>query len=422
MADTIQPADEKGVQDAVAAALSDAMPLEIVGGGTKRTLGHPVSASGILSLSALSGIVSYEPEELVITVRPGTTLEEVEAALADRNQCFAFEPPDWRGLLGSDGRQTVGGVVATNQSGPRRLRAGAARDHVLGARIVTGLAETVKIGGKVVKNVTGYDLCKLIAGSYGTLAVMTEITLKTLPAGEKTRTVLLFGQDHAAAQAAMTEALHSPNDISAAAYVPEAIAGRSGVGYVANSNAAVTAVRVEGPEPSVAARCAALRDLLGRHGDVEELHFHNSRKFWAEAGDVSAFADGSDPVWRLSIPPASAPGTVARIAADIDCDFFADWGGGLVWLKPRGAAEDAGASTVRNAIADTGGHATLIRASEELRRQVPVFQPQPAALGALSARIRDGYDPAHILNPGRMSLQTTLQTTLPTTVRTGEGG
>ncbi len=409
MAETIDPVDEKGVQDAVAAALSGAEPLEIVGGGTKRALGHPVAASRTLSLRALSGIVSYEPEELVVTAKPGTPLAELEAALAERNQCLAFEPPDWRGLLGSAGEQTIGGVVAANLSGPRRLRAGAARDHFLGARIVTGRAETVKIGGKVVKNVTGYDLCKLVAGSYGTLAVLTEITLKTLPAAEKTRTILLFGQDHAGAQAALTEALHSPTDVSAAAYLPDDVARRSGVGYVADAKASVTAVRIEGPGPSVEARCAALRELLGKHGAVEELHFHNSRKFWDEIGDVSAFAGEDDPVWRVSVPPASAPGIVDAVRTEIDCEFFADWGGGLVWLRVPGDVEDAGASVVRSAIREAGGHATLVQATEAMRRRVAVFQPQPKALAALSARIKDGYDPAHVLNPGRM------------TARAGEG-
>ena len=414
------PDDEDGVKDAIAEALADAAPLEILGNGTKRCVGRPVTASRSLSLAGLSGITLYEPEELVLTARAGTSLAEIETALSEKNQCLAFEPPDWRALLGSRGEQTIGGIVASNLAGPRRIQAGAARDHFLGARMVTGRGEIVKIGGRVVKNVTGYDLCKLLAGSYGTLAALTEITLKVLPAGEKTRTVLVFGLEDEAAQRAMTGALSSPNDVSAAAHVPADLAASSAVGYVAAAGAAVTALRIEGPEPSVGARCTALREAMGAFGPVEELHFHNSRKFWREVGDVAFFADDAffakggegdqNPVWRISVPPAAAPLVVAELRRSLEGTHFTDWGGGLIWFRPDiggGAGKDSGrddggAAILRAAIDSCGGHATLIRASAELRGRVAVFQPQPAALAGLSARIKEGYDPAHILNPGRM--------------------
>jgi glycolate oxidase FAD binding subunit len=401
--ETLNPTDENSVQEAVASALGDAMPLEIVGGGTKRALGWPVAARRTLSLAGLAGITLYEPEELVLTAHAGTNLAEIEQALSEQNQCLAFEPPDWRGLLRTTDRdQTIGGIVAANLAGPRRLQVGAVRDHFLGARMVTGRGEIVKIGGRVVKNVTGYDLCKLLAGSFGTLAVLTEITLKILPAAEKTRTVLVFGLEAEAAQNAMTAALSSPNEVSAAAHLPADIASRSAIGYVAGAGSAVTALRIEGLEPSVEARCASLREAMGVFGEVAELHFHNSRKFWQEVGDVSSFAGDDRPVWRLSVPPAGAPSVIAAIRQALDIEHFVDWGGGLVWLRIGGIEKDAGAAIIRNAIAPDGGHATLIRAPEEMRSRVPVFQPQPDALTRLTGRIKDGYDPAHILNPGRM--------------------
>jgi glycolate oxidase FAD binding subunit len=401
--ETLKPDDERAVQEAVSSALANATPLEIMGAGTKRALGRPVAARHALSLAGLAGITLYEPEELVLTARAGTKLAEIEQALSENNQCLAFEPPDWRGLLGTvEGDQTIGGIVAANLAGPRRLQVGAARDHFLGARMVTGRGEIVKIGGRVVKNVTGYDLCKLLAGSFGTLAALTEVTLKILPAAEKTRTVLVFGLEAAAAQDAMTAALSSPNEVSAAAHLPADIASRSAVGYVAGAESAVTALRIEGLEPSVEARCASLREAMAAFGQVEELHFHNSRKFWQEVGNVSPFTDNDGSVWRLSVPPAGAPSVIADICRGLDAEHFVDWGGGLVWLRIGGNEEDAGAAIIRNAIAPDGGHATLIRAPEEMRTRVPVFQPQPDVLSRLSGRIKDGYDPAHILNPGRM--------------------
>jgi glycolate oxidase FAD binding subunit len=398
------PVDEDGVRDMVEDCLANETALEIMGAGSKRSLGRPVAAERVLTTRALAGITLYEPAELVLRAHAGTLLSHLRAALEEHNQQLAFEPPDWGPFLGGEAdAATIGGVVASNQAGPRRFRAGAARDHLLGARVVSGRAEVIKTGGRVVKNVTGYDLCKLLTGSYGTLGVLTEVTLKVLPAPEKTRTVLVFGLDAQAAQTAMTTALNSPHDISGAAYLPATIASRSGVGYVADAGRSVTALRIEGPEPSVIARCDAVRAILAGQGDVEELHYHNSTKFWDEVGGVKPFADGTDvPVWRVSLPPAE----MARFVATMDgrglSENFADWGGGLIWIRVDDNTEDAGGTLIRDVVAPCGGHATLIRGSAEIRSRVPVFQPVPPALAALSARIKHGFDPHHILNRGRM--------------------
>ena len=361
-----------------------------------------MAAKRTLDLSALAGITLYEPAELVLTARAATTLTDIEVALAANNQMLAFEPPDVGPLLGAaPGAGTLGGAIACNLAGPRRPKAGAARDHVLGVRAVTGRGEIVKAGGRVVKNVTGYDLAKLFTGSFGTLAALTEITVKVLPGGEKTRTVLAYGLDVALAVAAMTRALAGPDDVSAACWLPDAIAARIPVGRVCDPGVSVTALRIEGPEPSVLARTESLRAMLADFGPVEELHWHNSRKFWAAVGNVAPFAHADGAVWRLSLPPSAAVAATAALAAIGGAECYLDWGGGLAWLRVP-ERSDASHASVRAAIAPCGGHATLIRAPEHLRAAVPVFQPPSPAVAALSARVKDAFDPALILNPGRM--------------------
>jgi len=401
MTDILRPQTEDAVCEAVTAALADEAGVEIVGRGSKRGFGRPPAAARVLDLSALSGIALYEPEELVLSAGAGTPLAEIEAALAEHRQMLAFEPPDLGPLYGlAAGAATLGGVVACNLAGPRRLRAGAARDHVLGVRAVTGRGELVKSGGRVVKNVTGYDLSKLMAGSFGTLAALTEITVKVLPAGEKTRTLLVFGLDAALALDAMTRALSGPDDVSAAAHLPPRIAARIDVSCVAQPGASVTALRLEGPAPSVAARGEALRAMLAGFGPVEELHFRNSHSLWSALGGGAPFAGGEGAVWRLSLPPASAVRALAALEA-LDAECWMDWGGGLIWARvPEG--RDAAHQRVRGALAACGGHATLMRAAADIRTRIPVFQPQPDALAALSQRVKDAFDPMHVLNPGRM--------------------
>jgi glycolate oxidase FAD binding subunit len=331
-------------------------------------------------------------------------LVEIETALAEHNQQLSFEPPDWGALLGADIPQTIGGVIATNLAGPRRIQAGAARDHVLGVSMVTGRGETIKTGGRVVKNVTGYDLCKLITGSYGTLAVATDITVKVLPAGEKVRTVLVAGLDEVATVRAMREALSSPYDVSAAAFLPGNLTVRSDVSYISGASVSITAVRMEGPAPSVEARCSALCTMLGAHGEIEELHFHNSRKFWQEIGNVTPFAEEAGSVWRVSVPPSAAAKVIQTVQDNADAEYYLDWGGGLIWMQLLNDADDGGAKLIRGAIKSCGGHATLIRASAEIRSRIEVFQPQANGVAALNQRVKQGFDPANILNPGRMEL------------------
>ncbi len=394
MAELLRPDNEAALADAVRAAAADATPLSISGGGSKAGFGRPVQAARGLSVAGISGITLYAPEELVLSARAGTPLAEIEAALAEKGQDLAFEPPDWSALWGgAGGVQTIGGVIACNLAGPRRIAAGAARDHVLGLRAVTGRGEAVKSGGRVVKNVTGYDLCKLWTGAFGTLGVLSEVTLKVRPAGKTEATLLLAKDDAASAVAAMSAALGSPWDVSGAAYLP-ASAAVPGAG-----GAPVVALRLEGFADSVAERTAKLDTLLGGGGQV--LNAAASTALWCAVRDAALFAGSDAALWRVSVAPTDAPAVADAITSHADATLLFDWGGGLIWVGLDGG-EDAGAAIVRGALEGRGGHATLVRAAEPVRAAVPVFEPPAAPVAAISARLKDAFDPQRILNPGRM--------------------
>src|SRR5579864_875465 len=388
-----RPRDEGELAKLVTWAAGEGEALEVIGQGTKRGLGRPVEAPHLLDTTAFAGVRSYEPEELVLTAGAATSMAEIARVLDSAQQMLAFEPGDWGLLLSGDaGRQTLAGVLACNLAGPRRIKYGAARDHLLGFRAVSGRGEAFKAGGRVVKNVTGYDLSKLMAGSYGTLAVMTEVSVKVLPRPEETRTLLIPGLAPARAVAAMTVALNSPHEVSGAAHLPAGLV----------SDRAVTLLRIEGHGPSVEARAAALTQDFEGLGAVEFLGGEAARAPWTSLASLDFFACDPDRViWRVSVAPQAGPEVAAAIARSLDTRCAYDWGGGLLWLAIAGAG-DGGAAAVRTAVAASGGHATLIRASAPLRAEVPVFEPQPPALQALTARVKDSFDPRRVLNPGRM--------------------
>jgi glycolate oxidase FAD binding subunit len=356
----------------VASAAADREPLEILGNGTKRTMGRPVAARHTLSTSSLRGVTLYEPEELVLTARAGTPLSEIEALLAEHNQQLAFEPPHW-------GEQTIGGIVATGLSGPRRIQAGAVRDHLLGFGAVNGRGEIFKSGGRVVKNVTGYDHSKLMTGSFGTLAVLSEVTLKVLPRPEARATLVLKGKTARQVTALFREALAMPLDITGAAWVPS-FSGES-----------VAALRLEGFADSVADRAASLQRSFGV--SIAGSEFDD---FWTQIRDV-AFLESAPCLWRVSVPPGSGADLLEAMNTP---NAFLDWGGGLAWLEAPN--ENPQAEKLRALTARSGGHATLLRAGVEFRGTLDVFQPQPAALASLTGRVKDSFDPLRILNPGRM--------------------
>ena len=405
--DTLKVRDAKDVEEVVRAAIAGEQPLEIIGHGSKRLIGQPMATNALLDLSSLNAVTSYEPNELIITVQAGAPLADVKSLIDSKNQQFAFEPIDTAPLLGTPNIGTIGGMIGAGFAGPRRIKAGGARDHLLGAHGVSGFGESFKAGGRVVKNVTGYDLCKLLAGSWGTLAVMTEVTLKVMPRPESERTLVLRGLDDATANRAMTAALGSPFDVSGAAHLPNS-ALRTELGELSgfgSAREAATLLRLEGIAASAAHRATALGRLLAPFGAARIVEDAASAAIWSAVRDVKPFAAsgtlGAWPVWRIVCPPASGSALGERLARDTGGEVIYDWGGGLIWAalpqKP-----DAQAALVRQRVNAVGGHATLVRASDEVRRKVDVFHPQPAGIAGLSERVRQSFDPKNILNRGRM--------------------
>ena len=402
---TFRIADAKQVADVVSWAAAEEQPLEIVGGGSKRGLGRLTQVEHRLDVSSMTGISAYEPGELVLTAAAATPLTDIERALEAERQMLAFEPPDWRALLGAETcTPTLAGVISCNLAGPRRVSAGAARDHLLGFHAVNGRGEAFKSGGKVVKNVTGYDLSKLVCGAYGTICVLTELSVKVLPRPETSCTLLVLGLDDAAGVAALSAALSSSHEVSAAAHLPLNIARRSTVRAVSGAGTSMTALRIDGPAPSVAFRKEKLVALLRSHGQVEIIDGQDSQVFWRDIRDVLFFSgDPGRTVWRVSVAPSRGPEVAIDLTQHLDAEHFFDWEGGLLWVTVDAKVIDGGADAVRTAVAaHGGGHATLVRAPDTLRAAVPMFDPLAEPLAALTLRIKESFDPRHILNPGRM--------------------
>ncbi len=400
-ANILKPQDEAGVLDAVQDALASSTPLEIIGHGSKRGIGHNVDAGRVLDVSRLSGVTLYEPDELVLSAKAGTPMVEIQKLLADNNQCFHFEPMDYGPLLsGEAGRGTIGGALAANLSGPRRLKAGAARDHVLGVRVVSGRGELFKSGGRVVKNVTGYDLSKGMANSWGTLGVATEVTFKVLPKPETVATLVVRGLTDEQAARVMAMAMGSREEVASAAHLPPTVANRFLDGKLGWE--AATVLRLEGFAPSVEHRSRQLQALLRQSGAVETLDGVQSQQLWREVRDVLPYANAGDnrAVWRVSMTPMQGWQMVDEFRRHAGVDAYYDWQGGLIWMRMEADPE---AQILRKLIARYGGgHATLVRAPETDRAGIDVFEPQPAALAALSQRLKQQFDPENILNPGRM--------------------
>ncbi|HEX8049752.1 FAD-binding protein [Rhizobium sp.] len=374
--------------------------LAITGGNTRSGFGNAVAAEATLSSQGLTGIVAYNPGEMVMTVRAGTPVADVEAALAENGQMMAFEPMDHRPLLATEGEPTIGGVFAANVSGPRRFISGAARDSLLGVRFVNGKGEIVKAGGRVMKNVTGLDLVKLMAGSHGTLGLLTEVTFRVPPRPKTEETIVVSGLNDAEAANAMAAVMALPLDISGAAHLPLTVRWTFLDGKLPQGEA--TVLRIEGLAGSVSVRAEKLATAMGRLGSVTRLAEADSRRLWREIRDVKPYADGTmRPVWRVSVAPSIGHQLVAALRLDAGVDAYYDWQGGLVWMRME--AEPEGDLVRRYIHALGGGHATLLRATPAARATTSAFQPQPEAVALLSARVKEKFDPMGILNPGKMA-------------------
>lgn len=372
---------ETEVSQFVSDAYNSKTRLRIVGGGTRQALGNPCQSNSILSTAGLSDISLYEPGALTIVAGAGTPLADIEKTLLASGQRLPFEPMDHRKLLGSSGASTIGGVVACNISGSARIQLGACRDSLIGVRFVDGRGGVIKNGGRVMKNVTGYDLVKLMAGSFGTLGVLTEVAFKVLPAPETKSVLLIEGLSDENAVQALSKALSSPFEVSGAAHVQKGLEGKP-----------VTMIRVEGFEKSVAYRAGKLRELLVDFGDIAiEADPVKTSAGWKWLRDVEGFADRSGAVWRISVKPADGP-RVAQKLPDADCLF--DWGGGLIWaLAPEGA-------DVRKALNGISGFAERVRGGSA--DAVAARVPQNAAIAKIEQGLRDKFDPKGILNAGIM--------------------
>ncbi len=386
------PATEAEAAQLVADLALTKKPVTIQGGATRAGIGRPNQTEATISTVHLGGITLHEPAELVISARAGTTVAEIEIALAAKNQMLPFEPMDHRALFGTTGEPSIGGVVAGNQSGPRRIQAGACRDALIGVRIINGRGEAIKSGGRVMKNVTGLDLAKLVTGSWGTLGLLTEVTFKVLPKPERALTLLIKGLNDERAIAALSAALGSPFEPSAAAHLPAGL----------SRPIPRTILRLEGFSTSLEYRIRQMRAVLASFGELIVLEGEDSSGLWRAVRDCEFLAEPMDAaIWRISTAPTRAPAMVATIAAAVPgARWFYDWGGGLVWLAVPSSA-DAASATIRAAVASAGGHATLIRAPRELRASIEVFQPL-GPLQGVTGGIKTSFDPSGIFEPGRM--------------------
>ena len=403
---TLRPQTEEELAAQVVDAAARGRRLRLRGQGTKAGLGAPATADAPLDTTALGGVEEYEPEELTFTALAGTPLSDVVAMLEERRQMLAFEPPDFSAVLAvfgarpadASGSGTLGGMVAVGMAGPRQILRWSVRDHVLGFAAVNGRGELFKAGGRVVKNVTGYDLPKLICGSFGTLAVLTRLTLRVLPMPERTITLVMDESDPRRAVTAMTAALATPAEVSGACWLPPGMAGEAGRVHL----------RLEGYEKSLPGRAEELRRVLRDHGPWRLVEGAAVEALWRKTRDVAWLAEGAQGrwLWRVVLAPARGGALVREVMArHPDAELFLDRAGGLLWLSlplPEPGVAAKTAARLRALFAKHGGQAMLFAAPQDYRAAVPVFPPLPATLAALSERVRAQFDPAGILNPGIM--------------------
>ncbi len=403
MADIYMPGDETELGRFVEEAKAGSYPLEVCGFRSKREAGRPLNPAAVVSTAKLSGITFYEPGELVISAKAGTPLHEVEAALARKNQELPFEPADFSRIYGTDAlAASLGSIAAMNISGPRRILRGAARDYLLGIRAVNGEGKAIKAGGRVMKNVTGVDLVKGLCGSWGTLAVLTELTFKVLPKAPEARTIMFLGLGDEAAVGVMSEAMGTPFEVSGTIHLHASLVARLKDEEIAPAKTALTALRVEGAARSVAYRVEKLRRLLSPFGDTYELDHEKSQIFWSDIRSLAFLSANFDqPLWRITVAPSKAPQIVRRLSALLDVSAAYEWSGGLLWLETPPSSE-ASVTELRRVLAEFEVDSMLMRAPRSVRSSIEVFHPLPLTKMKLVRAIKEAFDPAGVLNSGRM--------------------
>ncbi len=401
--DILRPRDETQLSKIVSDANQSKTSLEVAGAGTKRSLGRPVQADYIVCTGAMFGISMYEPQELVVSVKTGTPLRFLEETLARKNQMLAFEPLDMGPVLGvAQGEGTIGGVLATNLCGSRRILTGSTKDHFLGMTAVNGIGDVIKSGGRVMKNVTGYDLCKGVSGSWGTLAVMTEVTMKVLPKPEETATLIFSGLLDVLAIELMCKAMKTPYEVSGTVHIQQPLVSELSDSHLRTTDASLTAIRIENFSEALQYRLKALQEELDSFGIIEVLDHERSEAFWSDMRTLKLFQSSQAPFWRITTSPSKGVEIVSAIKAHHpDSVAIYDWSGGLIWLLTPFTA-DAGASEVHRAVINRGGNATLMRGDLALRASADVFQPVESDVAAITRRIKAAFDPNFVLSPGRM--------------------
>lgn len=401
--ETYFPPGEEELAGLITQAAEQKLPVEICGNRTKRWIGRPMQVATRISMSQMRGVTLYEPTELVLSAKAGTPLAEIEALLDEHGQEFAFEPARLERLFpaGSAEPPTIGGVIASNSSGPRRHLRGSVRDHLLGMRAVNGSGEVIKSGGRVMKNVTGYDLARGLAGSWGTLAALSEVTLKVLPKAQEMRSLIFLNLSDEGAATAMCQAMGTPYEISGTIHLPTTFVERLSNPDIAKLGQSVTALRLENFSAAVGRRAAHLRDELKPFGAIYELDDDRSREFWADIRSLTFLSGSEKPLWRITTAPDRAAKLVSALRTHLTCDAAYEWSGGLIWLEVA-PATDAGATMLRRIIAEFEADAMLVRANQSTRAAVDIFQPLPEANMTLIRGLKEAFDPHRILNPGRM--------------------
>jgi glycolate oxidase FAD binding subunit len=388
--DTFAPASEADAAAIVADAYDRKRMLAVEGLGSKRAMGRLCEPSGVLKLALLDGIVAYEPDELVITARAGMKLSDIEASLAEKNQCLAFEPSNWS--LDPTAEATIGGTVAAGVAGARRVVMGGARDHLIGFRAINGTGSIFKAGGRVVKNVTGYDLPKLAAGSFGTLFALTEVTLRCYPRTAVPTSVVITDLSVEQGCRLLRKAVASPWEATGFCYLPRAALDR--LDMEGERPESLTAIRFEGSSHSMAARAQGFLQALAPEGKI--LSDACLPLLWSEIAQLKPFRRANI-LWRVSVPPAVAPHALKLFRPDC---FAVDWAGGLLWIEHNEPSLTA--NEVQAIARDLEGHAMLFHGPDEMRRTSAIFAPLDEATTALMQRLKQAFDPGGVFNPGRM--------------------
>ena len=402
------PQNEKEVSSLIKKFYKSNIPVELVGSGSKKKIGKPLQCAKTLNLSKLDGIIEYLPGELYIKVKANTPIKKIEEELKKNKQQLAFEPIDFGDLLnGKSDYGTAAGQVACNISGPRRFKVGSVRDHVLGFRGVNGKGEIIKSGGVVVKNVTGYDLSKLICGSYGTLVVLTEITFKVLPTPEESKTLIIHSQKIESAIELLDKAISSSNDISGAIFLPKEPEVRGCVMNIENTfklndlkyEGSFTAIRIEGSKNSIDQRIKNLiNELKITNLNISILEVYQSEIFWNKVKSLEFFYSSKNNILRIVIPPSECVNLVYQFSNKFK--YYIDWGGALMWLEAFELSEEMFES-IRRKVVKIGGYVTMIKNSDYLPYVEEVFTINRDRFN-ISQNIKKSFDPKRILNPGKM--------------------